>query len=464
MPQGLLIAAERSGAGKTMITAALARALIDRGLVVQCFKVGPDFIDPGYHAAVTGRVSRNLDGWMMGRDCCLQTFHRAMEGADIGVVEGVMGLFDGLSGGGDEGSSVQIAKWLGLPVILIIDGSSFSRSAGAVALGFEQFDPGVHIAGIIFNKVGSPAHYEMLKAGVQEKCRADVLGYIPRDVQWQTPERHLGLVMAAERTALQETLGQLAQQIAQTVNVDKIIQYAISGQTHRSAPTVYSAHSLPPDPRTLIPKIGVARDEAFCFCYQDNLDMLKQFGAELVFFSPLQDTAMPESIQGLYLPGGYPELHAETLSKNTTMRMAIAAFCAAGRPVYAECGGFLYLLESLTGLDGNSHAMAGFFPSQARMLPRLQRLGYVEAAALPGHPYLAEGEKIRGHEFHYSAISGMPARIQRTYRVMRRKDKAEFDEGFRLHNTLAGYMHLHFASNPGFAEHFVGSCRQAPPS
>jgi cobyrinic acid a,c-diamide synthase len=191
--------------------------------------------------------------------------------------------------------------------------------------------------------------------------------------------------------------------------------------------------------------------------------MLRQFGAELVFFSPLHDAQLP-GVAGLYLPGGYPELHAEALSKNTTMRTAIALFCAAGRPVYGECGGFLYLLESLTGLDGKSHAMAGVFPAQARMLPHLQRLGYVEAAALPGHPYLSEGEKIRGHEFHYSAISDMPARIQRTCRVMRRKDKAEFEEGFRLHNTLAGYMHLHFASHPGFAEHFVGSCRQAPPS
>ncbi len=213
-----------------MITAALARALMERGLAVQCFKVGPDFIDPGYHTAVTGRGSRNLDGWMMGRDCCLQTFHRAMEGADIGVVEGVMGLFDGLSGAGDEGSSAQIAKMLCLPVLLIIDGSSFARSAGAVVLGFEQFDPDVRIAGIIFNKVGSLAHYEMLKAGVQEKCRAEVLGYIPRDEKWHTPERHLGLVMATERDALQEIIGQLAQQLEETVDVEKIIGIGAGGR------------------------------------------------------------------------------------------------------------------------------------------------------------------------------------------------------------------------------------------
>ena len=444
-----------------MITAAIARAFMERGHVVQCFKVGPDFIDPGYHTAVTGRTSRNLDGWMMGRDACLSTFNRAMDGADIAVVEGVMGLYDGLSGAGDEGSTAQIAKLLGLPVILIIDGSSFSRSAGAVVLGFEQFDPEVHIAGIIFNKVGSPAHYEMLKAGVQERCRAEVLGYIPRDKQWHTPERHLGLVMAAERETLQSTIKNLAQQLEQMVDVNKIIE--IAGQTRRSAPTTAStaadiSTSPNPDPRTLIPKIAVARDEAFCFCYQDNIDLLKHFGAEPVFFSPIHDAALPD-VQGLYLPGGYPELHAEALSRNAAMRTVISSFCAAGRPVYAECGGFLYLLESLIDLNGTSYEMAGVFPARATMLPRLQRLGYVEVEALAGHLFLDAGEKIRGHEFHYSAISDMPATIQRTCRVTRRKDKAGFAEGFRIHNTLAGYMHLHFASNTCFARNFIRRCR-----
>ena len=476
MSQGFLIAAERSGAGKTMITAAIARALMERGLVVQCFKAGPDFIDTGYHSAVTGRTSRNLDGWMMGSDACLSTFNCAMDRADIAVVEGVMGLYDGLSGAGDEGSTAQIAKWLGLPVILIIDGSSFARSAGAVVLGFEQFDPEVHIAGIIFNKVGSPTHYEMLKAGVQERCRAEVLGYIPRDKQWHTPERHLGLVMATEREALQSNIKNLARQLEQTVDVNKIIE--IAGQTHRSAPTTASTatdnpilgQAQVPAPAAPCPplrtpnsqlrtfRIGIARDEAFCFCYQDNIDLLKHFGAEPVFFSPIHDAALPD-VQGLYLPGGYPELHAKTLSRNTVMRTAIASFCTAGRPVYAECGGFLYLLESLTGLDGTSYEMAGVFPARATMLPRLQRLGYVEVEALAGHLFLDAGEKIRGHEFHYSAISDMPATIQRTCRVTRRKDKAEFAEGFRIHNTLAGYMHLHFASNTCFARNFIRCCR-----
>ena len=452
-----------------MITAVIARALMDRGLTVQCFKVGPDFIDPGYHTAVTGRMSRNLDGWMMGRDSCLSTFRLAEVGTDISLVEGVMGLFDGLSGAGDEGSTAQIAKWLGLPVILIIDGSSCARSAGAAVLGFEQFDPVVNIAGVIFNKVGSTAHYEMLKAGVQEKCRTEVLGYIPRDEQWHTPERHLGLVMAAERETLQTSIANLVQQLEQTVDVQKIL--GIAGQTSDLRSPISNLRPpisnlrpptsdlRPPTSDLRPPRIGIARDEAFCFCYQDTIDLLEHFGAEPVFFSPMHDTALPEAILGLYLPGGYPELHAEALSKNAAMRTAIAAFCAAGRTVYAECGGFLYLLESLTGLDGTSYEMAGVFPARATMLPRLQRLGYVEVEALAGHPFLGAGEKVRGHEFHYSAISDMPLHIQRTCRVTRRKDKAEFAEGFRIHNTLAGYMHLHFASNPGFAQNFIDCCR-----
>jgi cobyrinic acid a,c-diamide synthase len=491
MSKGLLIAAERSGTGKTMVTAAIARGLMQRGLSVQCFKVGPDFIDPGYHSAVTGRISRNLDGWMMGRDCCLQTFHRAAAGADSAVVEGVMGLFDGVSAGADDGSSAQIAKWLDLPVILIIDGSSFARSAGAVVLGFEQFDPAVHIAGVIFNKVGSPAHYDMLKAGVQEKCRTEILGYIPRDPHWHTPERHLGLVMASERESLQESVSQLAQKLGQTVDVRKIIELAKSGfrvqgsetgdakskiavshsairnpqsaLANRSDPAAYISSPLNPAPRTPTPKIAVARDEAFCFCYQDNIDLLESFGAEVAFFSPIHDASLPD-VQGLYLPGGYPELHAAALSRNTAMREAVRSFCANGRPVYAECGGFLYLLESLTGLDGTSHAMAGVFPAHATMLTRLQRLGYVEVEALDGHPFLARGEKIRGHEFHYSALRDMPPGIQRTCRVVRRKDQATFAEGFRRYNTSAGYMHLHFASNPGFAQSLVSSCVRGLPA
>jgi cobyrinic acid a,c-diamide synthase len=467
MAQGFLIAAERSGAGKTMITAAIARALMDRGRVVQCFKVGPDFIDPGYHSAVTGRISRNLDGWMMGRDSCLATFHLAMDGADIAVAEGVMGLFDGLSGAGDEGSSAQIAKWLGLPVILIIDGSSFSRSAGAVVLGFEKFDPAVHIAGIVFNKVGSPAHYDMLKAGVQEKCRAAVLGYIPRSDQWRMPERHLGLVMAAERESLQQNIQNLAQQLAQTVDVQKIIELAgqrsaignqqseISGsQSKIQNPKSKIIVSRPPTSDLRPPRIAIARDEAFCFCYQDNIDLLLKFGAEVIFFSPLHDTSLPDA-QGLYLPGGYPELHAEALSRNTGMRESVRSFCLAGRPVYAECGGFLYLLESLTGLDGASHAMAGVLPAAGRMLPRLQRLGYVEVEALSCHPFLPEGGKIRGHEFHYSAVSTMPPGIQRTCRIARRKDKAEFFEGFRRNACRVYASAFRFAA--GIRQKFCGS-------
>lgn len=485
MHQGVLIAAERSGSGKTMITAALARALMARGRSVQCFKAGPDFIDPGYHSAVTGRTSRNLDGWMMGRDACADTVRRAMAGADICVVEGVMGLFDGLGGAGDEGSSAQIAKWFGLPVVLIVDGSSLSRSAGAVVLGFERFDPGLRLAGVIFNRVGSPAHFDMLRAGVQERCRAEVLGYIPRDEAWRTPERHLGLVLAEEREELQNTVASLARQLERTVDVGKILElmrvqagrqgseardprYEVQNR-HPEVESAGKAHaqiqqpasnitfSSNPESRIPNPLIAVARDEAFSFCYQDNIDLLQECGADIVFFSPLHDAALPAA-QGLYLPGGYPELHAAALAGNADMRRAVRLFSASGRPVYGECGGFLYLLESLAGIDGTGHAMAGVFPAAGRMLPRLQRLGYVEVEARAGHPFLAPGARIRGHEFHYSAVGAMPAGIERTCTVVRRRDGAGLAEGFRTAGTLAGYPHLHFASLPAFAAGFVAAC------
>ena len=206
-------------------------------------------------------------------------------------------------------------------------------------------------------------------------------------------------------------------------------------------------------------RIGVARDEAFCFCYQDNIELLEQAGAEIIYISPLHDEQLPAGMQGLYLPGGYPELYAAGLNKNNKMREAIFSFCTSEKPVYAECGGFLYLLQAITDQGGIRHAMAGLFPAEAKMLPRLHRLGYVEAEAQAACPFLAAGEKIRGHEFHYSAISSMPNNIMRTYSVFRRRDQAAFSEGYRIHNTLGSYMHLHFASNPDFAKDFVLKCK-----
>jgi cobyrinic acid a,c-diamide synthase len=452
--KGFVIAGERSGAGKTMITLALARAFMNRGYSVQCFKVGPDFIDPGYHTAVTGRISRNLDGWMTGKGYCRAGFHRHRQDADIAVVEGVMGLYDGY-GSGCNGSTAQIATWLDVPVILIVDAGSLAQSAGAVVLGFQKFDPRVKIAGVIFNRVAGKHHYELLRDAVVKKTGVAVLGYIPRSDRWHTPERHLGLVMAHERNDLIASVHECALQLEKTVAINKIV--------HDSRFTIHDSrfkmpHAARRTPHAETVRIGVARDEAFCFCYQDNIELLQRHGAAITCFSPLHDAGLPDGLQGLYLPGGYPELHAAGLSKNTAMRKDLLAFCRSGKPVYAECGGFLYLLQAITDQQGKRHDMVGFFPAVSLMLPRLQRFGYAEVTARGHCPFLGRGEKIRGHEFHYSDIGPMPRNIQRTYVVSRRKNQEHHTEGYRRQNVLAGYLHLHFASNPDFAKRFVAAC------
>jgi cobyrinic acid a,c-diamide synthase len=456
--KGFIIAGERSGVGKTMLTMVLARAVKQRGLKVQCFKVGPDFIDPGYHSAVTGRTSRNLDGWMMGRDYSICSFEENVRDADMAIVEGVMGLFDGYDGKSDDGSTAQIAKWLNLPIVLIVDGSSFARTAGALVLGFEKYDPDIEIAGVIFNRVAGKRHYEYLRDGVKEKCHADVLGYIPRSSEWHVPERHLGLVMAHERDDLNGLIKSLSRQIEKTVAVESILKYCRKeGKTNINIDKRGYKDASSSEKAAFI---GVACDEAFCFYYQDNIDLLEYYGAGIKYFSPIHDEKLPEGINGLYLGGGYPELYASGLNENKKMREDIFSFCKSGRPVYAECGGFLYLLQAVTDQEDRRYDMVGIFPSEARMRSSLQRLGYIEAEARNQCTFIGDGERIRGHEFHYSDMSEMPQSIDRCYRVYRRRARESFLEGYRTDNVLAGYMHLHFASNPDFARNFVGMCRE----
>jgi len=451
-----VIAGERSGVGKTMTTIALARAFMNRGCTVQCFKVGPDFIDPGYHTAVTGRTSRNLDAFMTGPSYCRTIFYEAARGADVVIIEGVMGLYDGY-GSTDKGSTASIAKLLGVPVVLILDGGSLARSAAAMVLGFQAFDPRLRLAGVIFNKIAGEHHYAALRSAVSRNTSVPVFGYIPRGQHWQTPHRHLGLVMADERADLLASVAQCAAQIEQTLDVPKILRNAAC-TPRKSVP--HNPKSTIKIPKSCNVRVGIARDEAFCFCYQDNIEMLERRGAEIVFFSPLHDEKLPEGLQGLYLPGGYPELHAARISANRRMRRQVRSFCRSGRPVYAECGGFLYLLRALIDQRGVRHAMAGFLPATARMLSRLQRFGYVTITAAGGCPFLPPGAVIRGHEFHYSDIAGMPDCVARTFAVKRRAGQATYRDGYVMGSVLGGYPHLHFASNPAFAKNFITACAQ----
>ena len=457
--KSILIAAPSSGSGKTTISLGIMAALRKRGLVVQPFKVGPDFIDPGHHTAVCGRVSRNLDGWMLSKDYVASSFKKACNGADMAVIEGVMGLFDGVSGMSEDGSSAQIAQWTGSSVILVVDARSMARSAAALISGFEKFDEDVNIAGVIFNRVGSERHKKMLKDAVESHCKAKILGFIPRDEGLRMPERHLGLVTAEEGFS-PEFIHRLAKVIEENVDLDGLLTLSLPspcGRGLRGGGTVESSPSPQPSPvkGEGAVKVAIARDKAFSFYYEDNFDILRNLGAEIVFFSPLADRILPEGITALYIGGGYPEVHAETLSANKAMLDSIREFAESGGTIYAECGGFMYLTEGIVDFDGNFYKTVGLFSTRAKMLKSRKALGYVEVEATEDNPLSKKGSKIRGHEFHYSEIEDMPESVERAYRVTKANGGEVWAEGFRYKNTLASYVHLHFGRNPEWAKRFI---------
>ena len=432
----LLIAGTHSGCGKTTVTLGIMAALRQRGLTVQPFKCGPDFIDPSLHLAVTGRASRNLDIRMCGSDWVRQCFARHADGAAISVIEGVMGLFDG-----DSGSAAELAALLGVPVLLVLDVRSMAESAAAVLRGFECLDPRVRLSGVIFNQVGSAKHLQLVSEAVRRHCKAEIIGALPRESGISLPARHLGLHMGAE---VELNRQQLVSLIEQHLDLDRLIQLAGEAQVHAVTP----AAQLDPPVGTV--RLGVAWDEAFCFYYQDNLDLLAAAGAELVRFSPLHDKTLPEHLDGLYFGGGYPELHAAQLAANQPMREQVLAFSRADRPIYAECGGFMYLCEALADSEGGRHEMAGVFPVTARMGQRLRRLGYRTAELREASLLGPAGSLLHGHEFHYSDIDPMPADVRRIYTL----DDGRA-EGYLLNRTLAGYVHLHWGGSPEAARHFV---------
>ena len=448
-----IIAGVSSGAGKTTITLGLMAALRRRGFKVQPFKAGPDYIDPSHHSSVCGRPSYNLDSWMMGESGVKATFSRQMAGADIGIIEGVMGLFDGKGGGDESGSTAHLAKVLGFGVILVVEASGIAGSIAALVQGFERFDPDVRVSGVIFNRVGSSSHFNLLKEAVETSCRAKVLGYLPKSDDLTIPERHLGLVMADEsQTGAYEGLADL---IEKTIDIDKVLECSntdmISVGEGREASTTKSQASQV--------TIAVARDSAFCFYYQENLDLLEAFGARLVFFSPLEDEHLPEGTSGIYFGGGYPEIYGEQLESNGVIKRAIKDMSENNIPIYAECGGLIYLGSCIKNMEGaKSFDMTKIFPWKATMGRSLKALGYREVAGRNGSPFLEEGQKIRGHEFRYSGIEG-DGGFHTVYDVSGR-DAEIYDEGYLYRQTLASYIHLHFGSNPDFAANFVSRCRE----
>lgn len=427
-------------------------ALTKRGLKVAAFKIGPDFIDPGHHSQITGTPSRNLDGWMLSKDYNLASFIRSSRGADIAVIEGVMGLFDGYDGKSEAGSTAQMAKWIGLPVILMVDAKSMARSAAALVSGFEHFDEKVSFAGVVFNNLGSNRHLCYLEEALANNVQMPCLGGIPFREEILIPERHLGLVTRHDHALTAGKMDMLATLIEENIDLDKLLQKLpdISLSAENDGRSVPNA-----DTRV---RIGVAWDNAFCFYYQDNLDLLEQNGAELIYFSPVKDLHLPSDIDGLYFGGGYPELNAGALEQNANLRDEIKECSNGGMPIYAECGGFMYLCEELCDQNGNRYSMTGCFPFTARMFPRLKALGYREICLTKDTIIGKLGQYIRGHEFHYSELAEFKTSVETVYKISDRKGMKKPPDGYFIKRTLGSYNHLHFGSQPEVACHLVESC------
>ena len=434
----IVVAGTHSGCGKTTVATGIMAALTARGLKVQPFKVGPDFIDPSHHTKVCGRPSRNLDPFMMGEAGCSGTFLSASKGADIAVIEGVMGLFDGVDGS-DLASSAHVARILDAPVLLVIDAKGMSRSIHALIKGFLEYDPAIRIAGIIINRIGSPRHKEMIASSLA----ASALGWIPRRENIAVKSRHLGLFMAHE-SGETENAGSLVEEFC---DLDAIIAVA------RQAPAL----RLNPEPAPSIPRcarIGVAMDNAFCFYYQDNLDRLIQAGADLIFFSPVQGS-LPD-VDGIYLGGGYPELFLPQL-ESSPCTSALKKAADSGMPIYAECGGLMYLSREIQA--EKTYRMAGILPAVAEMTGGIQALGYVRGEVAGDGSVFSRNQIITGHEFHYSRV--LPDRDAcYAYRLSRGKGIDAGQDGMITSNVLGSYTHTYFSDT--FAKEFVeATCRHS---
>ncbi len=446
----IVVAGAHSGAGKTTIAAGLMAAFVRRGLWVQGFKVGPDYIDPTYHALATGRPGRNLDTWMVPPQRVRDSFMRAAGQADLAVVEGVMGLYDGLGYEDESGSTAHVAKLLDAPVILVLDAGGMARSAAALALGYQRFDPEVRLAGFILNRVGGPAHGEGVAQAIRTATDLPVLGWLPRDTALEIPERHLGLVPTLEPGRWRAFVDAAATQIARHLDLDALLALA---QRTPAAPDAGPTITLAPD-GGCGPTIAVARDEAFSFIYEDNLDMLRAAGARVVPFSPLRDAGLPPGTRGIILSGGFPEVYADQLAANRAMLDALRAAHAQGMPIYAECGGLMVLTEAIVDLAGRAHSMAGLLPGHSIMAGKLT-LGYRLAQAAGDSWLFSAGEVVRGHEFHYSTWEGRTPDTPPAFYVSSRQDEPARPEGASIGNLWASYVHLHFGGKPELAARFV---------
>ncbi|AEH48104.1 cobyrinate a,c-diamide synthase [Parageobacillus thermoglucosidasius] len=446
----IVIAGTESGVGKTTVTIGLMAALRQKGYTVQGFKCGPDYIDPTYHTAVTGRRSRNLDSWMVGHETVQAICAKGCEGADIAIIEGVMGLFDGKRPTTNEGTTAEISVLTKSPVLLVIDCSGMARSAAAIVRGFQTFDKRVRIAGVIANRVGSEGHFRLVKTAIEQECGIPVIGFLQKDDMLHIPERHLGLIPSIERGELDGFFAKLGERVAETVDLNALLKLS-------EAPALSAPRSYINVNKSYNVRIAVAKDAAFHFYYPENLELLQAYGAELVFFSPLAGEPLPDDVDGLYIGGGFPEEFAKTLSEQQNVKQSIKAAIESGLPTLAECGGFMFLTEAIETTDGSCYDMVGVIPGRVVMHSKLVALGYREVKGEKGNFLLPEGLRARGHEFHYStyeAEGGLPFAYETTGLRGVKKD------GYQRENLIAGYIHFHFASCPPMVENWLKRCKE----
>lgn len=502
----LVIAGTHSGSGKTSLTLALTRALSRRELTVQTFKAGPDFLDPTYLALASGRPCYNLDGWMSGKEHVCRLFERAAADADCALVEGVMGLYDGADTATDEGSTAQIARWLGAPVLLVVNVHGMGRSVAALVQGFVQFEADLRFAGVVANHCGSERHAAWLADSIRAAGLPPLVGAIPREAFPKLDSRYLGLVTADERLLPDAVLDALANSLERHISIEALfpdlpartisipISPGAGGRQEAALNVRGDMTQHPPRQETLFPewsegkraappvsspafgvkeigagtgriRIGVARDSAFHFYYEDLFDALAAAGCETVFFSPLSDRRLPERISGLYFGGGYPEAHAAALAANGELLASIRDYAASGKPLYAECGGLMYLSRGLMTEDGRFHSFLGILPSRTRMLAAKKALGYVEVTLTADSLWGRCGDVFRGHEFHYSELIDDPAADpswRTVYALRRSRSETVEKEGYQKGAVLASYTHLTYAARLASIEHFLNHCGGTP--
>ncbi len=432
----LVIAGVGSDVGKTTVSTGIMGALARRGLRVQAFKVGPDYIDPGYHRLATGAPSYNLDTWLMGERGVVSTFSWATAHADIGVVEGVMGLFDGSSPTDDSQSTAEVARLLAAPTVLVVDVSGVGRSAAAQVLGYMSMARGFNVSGVILNRVGSDGHAELCRRAIEHHAGVPVVGAIKNTENLRVPSRHLGLHMAHE--GVEQQVKQMVDVVESSVDLDAVLRIA-----SEALPLPALTGCEEPATGGGRVRVGVALDDAFSFYYEDNFRALRASGAQLIFFSPSGQSELPD-VDALYIGGGYPQLRAEALEANGSMMASIKAIVEDGVPVYAECGGLMYLGRSLIDLEGRAHRMVGVFDLDTALTKRLT-IGYTQLESVRDSIVAPSGATLRGHEFHYSEATDVSSDSRFAYRVRLGRGIVDMMDGCMNHNALGSYSHLHFA-------------------